>query len=62
MGLFKKRQTSDPVWKLPPIELYGDKVNHRESNEDKELTNEVTELFAKYGCEAEKLGWKWIRK
>jgi S-DNA-T family DNA segregation ATPase FtsK/SpoIIIE len=53
MGLFKKRQTSDPVWKLPPIELYGDKSSHHESNYDKELTKEVTELFAKYGCEAE---------
>jgi S-DNA-T family DNA segregation ATPase FtsK/SpoIIIE len=53
MGLFKKRQTSVTTWKLPPTDLFGEKPNQQPHQEDSDLTEKVTELFATYGCEAE---------
>lgn len=53
MGLFKKRQTSVTDWKLPSIDLFGEKPNQQSHQEDRDLTKKVTELFATYGCEAE---------
>lgn len=53
MAFFKKRQTSVNTWKLPPIDMFGKEPKTRVEHEDTELTEQIKELFSRYGCEAE---------
>lgn len=53
MGLFRKRQQETTKWKLPTIDIFGKSSHQQPEPEDKRLTDEITQLFAKYGCEAE---------
>jgi S-DNA-T family DNA segregation ATPase FtsK/SpoIIIE len=53
MGLFRKRQQETTKWKLPTIDIFGKTSHQQPKPEDTRLTDEITQLFAKYGCEAE---------
>lgn len=53
MGLFRKRQQETTKWKLPTIDIFGKSSHQQPKPEDTRLTDEITQLFAKYGCEAE---------
>lgn len=53
MGLFRKRQQETTKWKRPTIDIFGKSSHQQPKPEDTRLTDEITQLFAKYGCEAE---------